>query len=86
MQFLGITYRSGINGTCLYIFAEQYPASLFKKTVLIFDNACKLLQYIQNRDPDLFVGEELQSCFKSSYFGFINPTKPVLVVFASRYI
>ena len=43
-------------------FAERYQASLFKKTVLIFDNAGKLLQYIQNRDPDLFAGEELQSC------------------------
>ena len=70
MQFLGKTYLTEVESVrhAYTFFAEQYPASLFKKTVLIFDNACKLLQYIQNRDPDLFVDEELQSCtsFKPS--------------------
>ena len=61
MKFLGITYLTEVELVrhAYTFFAERYLASLFKKTVLIFDNACKLLQFIQNRDPDLFVGEEL---------------------------
>ena len=46
-ESLSIVYR---------FFTERWPDHLFPKTILVFDNACKLVQYILNRDTNLMNG------------------------------
>jgi len=38
------------------LLAQRLPLETFKKTVLVYDNACKMMAYVYNRSPAMFSG------------------------------
>ena len=42
------------------ILVERIPKEWIDKMTLVFDNSCKLHQYIQARCPDFFAGIQIQ--------------------------
>ena len=56
------------------ILVERIPKEWIDKMTLVFDNSCKLHQYIQARCPDFFAGTDTIAKFEYKFVCIKNPS------------